>query len=244
MLSRMIYSGFTSLDGYFTNADARFDWAPLSGDVLAHINARERRIGTYLFGRRVYETMPVWETPEALRELHPAALEYVPIFDKVVYSTTLQTLARARARIERKFAPAIIRELKERPPRDLSVGGATIAPQAIRAGLVDEFHQLVAPIIAGSGTPWPREVKVELELLDERSFNGGLVYLQYRVKSSRLQPGPPSADGACSPRARTNPKPRQSPDIGQRSGLLSLLAVGLPWLTRLLVLVLHSTVSL
>jgi dihydrofolate reductase len=183
---RLIYSGFTSLDGYVADADGHFDWAPLDAEVHAHINNRERRIGTYLFGRKVHETMSVWETPEVLRDLPAAVLGYVPIWqaaEKIVYSTSLQTLSTARTRLERRFEPDVVRELKARATRDLGIGGATLAAQAIRAGLVDEFHLLVAPVIAGSGNPyWPGDVKLKLELLDERRFSGGLVYLQYGAK--------------------------------------------------------------
>ena len=185
-MAKLIYSAFTSLDGYVADENGNFHWAELDGEVHAHINDRERRVGTYLFGRRVYETMSVWETPELLADLNPAGLEYVPIWraaEKIVYSTTLRTVSMANARLERKFDPDVVRELKARATRDLAIGGATLAAHAIRAGLVDEFHLLVAPVIAGGGNPYlPGKVSVQLELLDERRFDGGLVYLQYRTK--------------------------------------------------------------
>ena len=181
-MARLIYSGFTSLDGYVADENGNFDWAELDEEVHTHINDRERRVGTYLFGRRLYETMSVWERPEVL-DLNPAGLEYAPIWqaaEKIVYSTTLRTVSMANARLERKFDPGAVRELKAGSTRDLAIGGATLAAHAIRAGLVDEFHLLVAPVIAGGGNPYlPDKVRLQLELLDERRFAGGLVYLQY-----------------------------------------------------------------
>jgi dihydrofolate reductase len=186
-MGKLIYSGFTSLDGYVSDEAGNFEWAALSEDVFAVINARERRVGTYLLGRRMYEAMAVWETPEAIPQPTPGMLEYVPIWqaaEKIVYSTTLPAVSAARTRLERQFEAEAVRELKARATRDLALGGRTLAANAIRAGLVDEFHLLVAPIVAGAGSPyWPGEVPVRLELVDERRFEHGLVYLQYRAKS-------------------------------------------------------------
>jgi dihydrofolate reductase len=184
-MGRLIYSGFTSLDGYVTDAAGNFEWAPLGEDALSLINVRESRIGTYLFGRRVYETMAVWDTPDVIADGTAAMMNYVPIWraaDKIVYSTTLQAPTTARTRLERTFDSGAVRALKADAPRDLAVGGATLASQAIRAGLVDEFHQLVAPVIAGAGMRYlPPDIEVQLELVDERRFDHGLVYLQYRT---------------------------------------------------------------
>lgn len=186
-MARLIYSAFTSLDGFVADETGRFDWAELDGEVHAFINRRERRIGTYLLGRRMYETMAVWETPEALHNLNATALEYVPIWqaaEKIVYSTTLESVSAPRTRLERKFEAEAVRELKARAIRDLALGGPTLAAHAIRAGLVDEFHLLIAPVIAGGGNPYlPDNIPVKLELLDERRFGNGLVYVQYRAKS-------------------------------------------------------------
>jgi dihydrofolate reductase len=185
-MARLIYSAFTSLDGYVADETGNFEWAELDQEVHAHINNRERRIGTYLFGRKVYETMSVWEKPDVLRHLNAAALEYVPIWqaaEKIVYSTTLPTVSAPRTRLERKFDADVVRQLKAGATRDLAVGGPGLAAHAIRAGLVDEYHLLVAPIIAGGGNPYlPDRVQVKLELVDERRFDHGLVYLQYRAK--------------------------------------------------------------
>lgn len=185
-MAKMIYSAMTSLDGYVADEDGNFEWAELDEEVLAYINERERQNGTYLFGRKVYETMSVWETPDVI-PMTGVALEYVPIWqaaEKIVYSTTLQTVSTAKTRIERKFDADAVRELKERATRNIGVGGPGLAAHAIRAGLVDEFHLLIAPVVAGSGNPYlPGNVALKLELLDERRFGNGLVYLQYRVKS-------------------------------------------------------------
>ena len=155
--------------------------------MQAFVNDRERRIGTYLFGRKMYETMAVWETPDALPHLTPAILEYAPIWqaaEKIVYSTTLQTVSTAKTRIERRFEPDMVRELKKTgATRDVAVGGPALAANATRAGLVDDYHCLIAPIIVGSGNPYlPSKVPVKLELLDERGFDNGTVHVRYRAR--------------------------------------------------------------
>lgn len=186
-MAKLIYSAFTSLDGYVADETGNFDWAELDEEVFAFINIRERRVGTYLFGRKVYEMMAVWETPDVIPDLPATALEYAPIWqaaEKIVYSTTLQTVSTANTRLERTFDPDVVRELKAGATRDLAVGGPALAAQAIRAGLVDEYHLLIAPVIAGSGNPYlPGKVSVQLELLGERRFGNGLVYVWYRAKS-------------------------------------------------------------
>ena len=167
-MAKLIYSAFTSLDGYVADETGNFDWAELDEEVHAFINNRERQIGTYLFGRKMYETMSVWETPDVLPPLMPpAALEYLPIWqaaEKIVYSTTLQRVTTAKTRLERRFEADVVRELKAGATRDVAVGGPALAAHAIRAGLVDEYHLLI-------------------ELLDERRFQNGLVYVRYRAKS-------------------------------------------------------------
>lgn len=186
-MARLVYSGFTSLDGYMADEAGHFEWAKLDEDVFAFINERERRVGTYLLGRRMYETMAVWETPEVI--FHPTAgmLDYVPIWqaaEKIVYSTTLDTVSMANARLERRFDADAVRALKARSTRDLAIGGPALAAHAIRAGLVDEYHLLIAPVIAGGGNPYlPGRVAVKLELVDVRRFDKGLVYVRYRARS-------------------------------------------------------------
>jgi dihydrofolate reductase len=185
-MAKLIYSAFTSLDGYVADENGNFNWAELDEEVFTEINTRERQVGTYLFGRRMYETMSVWESPEVIPHQTAAMLEFAQIWraaDKIVYSTTLQTVSMARARLERKFEADVVRELKAGATRDFAVGGPALAAHAIRAGLVDEYNLLIAPIIAGSGNPYlPGKVTVKLELFDERRFANGLVYVRYRAK--------------------------------------------------------------
>ena len=186
-MAKLIYSLLTSLDGYVADETGNFDWAEPDEEVHAFINSLERQIGTYLFGRKMYETMAVWETPELLSPLTPVILEFASIWqaaEKIVYSTTLQTVSTAKTRLERRFEVDVVRELKSGATRDIAVGGPTLAAHAIRAGLVDEYHLLIAPIIAGGGNPYlPGKVSVKLELLDERRFDNGIVHVRYRAMS-------------------------------------------------------------
>ena len=186
-MAKLIYDAFTSLDGYVADEDGNFDWAELDEEVYAFINNRERQIGTYLFGRKMYETMAVWERPDVIPDLPAVALEFAPTWqaaEKIVYSRTLQTVSTAKTRLEREFDAEVVRELKAGATRDVVVGGPELAAHAIRAGLVDEYDLLIAPIIAGSGNPYlPGKVRVKLELLDERKFDNGLIHVRYRAKS-------------------------------------------------------------
>jgi len=186
-MAKLIYSAFTSLDGYMSDEAGNFAWAELDEEVHTFINSRERRVGTYLFGRKVYETMSVWETPDVIPHPNAAMLEYVPIWqaaEKIVYSTTLPSVSAAKTRLERKFEANVVRELKAGATRDIAVGGPALAAQAIRAGLVDEYNLLIAPIIAGSGNPYlPGKVPVKLELLGERKIGNRKIYVWYRAKS-------------------------------------------------------------
>jgi dihydrofolate reductase len=176
----------TSLDGYVADETGNFDWTEPDEEVGAYVISRERQIGTCLFGRKLYETMAVWETPEVLPPLTPAILEYAQIWqaaDKIVYSTTLQTVSTARMRLERTFDVDAVRELKAAATRDVEVGGPALAAHAIRAGLVDEYHLLIAPIIVGGGNPYlPGKVPVKLDLLGDRRFGNGMVHVRYRAK--------------------------------------------------------------
>ena len=184
-MAKLIYDAFTSLDGYVADEAGNFDWGELSEEILTFINDRERQVGTYLFGRKMYETMAVWETPDFLGHLTAAALKYAPIWqaaEKVVYSTTLQAVSTANTRLERRFEADAVRDLKAGATRDIAIGGPTLAAHAIRAGLVDEYDLLIAPITAGGGNPyWPRKVFLRLELLDERRFDNGVVHVRYRA---------------------------------------------------------------
>jgi dihydrofolate reductase len=182
-MARLIYSAIMSLDGYTADADGRFEWAAPDEEVLAFVNELERPVGTYLYGRRMYETMRYWETARTLDGQSPASLDFARIWqaaDKIVYSTTLQEPATARTRVERGFDPAQVRKLKEAASRDLTVGGPNLAAQAIAAGLVDEYQLLLVPAVVGGGTrALPDQVRLNLTLAQERTFGRGTVYLCY-----------------------------------------------------------------
>jgi dihydrofolate reductase len=185
-VAQLIYSAITSLDGYVADADGRFDWAEPDEEVHSFVNDLQRPVGTYLYGRRLYQTMVYWETAHTLADPPSFIKDYTEIWqaaDKVVYSKTLETVASARTRIERDFDPEAVRRIKMSAERDITVGGADLAAQAIRARLVDEYHLFVTPIVVGGGTPFlPDNVRVELDLRDERRFANGVVYLHYRTK--------------------------------------------------------------
>jgi dihydrofolate reductase len=185
-MAKLIYAAITSLDGYVADADGKFDWAEPDAEVHAFVNDLERGIGTHLYGRRMYEVMRYWEGPPNRADQPRVAQDYARIWqaaDKVVYSRTLETPSSARTRIERNFDPAAIRQLKAQARSDISVGGPELAGQAIRAGLVDEIHLFVNPIVVGGGkSSLPDDVRVRLELLDERRFRNGAVHLHYRTR--------------------------------------------------------------
>lgn len=183
-MARLIYSAIMSLDGYIADAEGNFDWAAPDEEVHAFVNDLERPVGTYLYGRRMYETMRYWETAHTLADPHPVSLDFARIWqaaDKVVYSATLQAPDTARTRVERDFDPDQVRKLKEAADRDLTVGGAHLAAQAIAAGLVDEYQLFAVPAIVGGGTrALPDHVRLDLALTDQRRFSNGTVYLRYR----------------------------------------------------------------
>jgi dihydrofolate reductase len=186
-MANLIYSAIASLDGYIADEDGKFDWAEPDEEVHAFINDLERPVGTYLLGRRMYEVLLYWEDPPALDEQPPFVRKFAEIWqaaDKVVYSGTLDAVSTARTRIERHFDPGAIRQLKAQSERDITVGGPDLAAQAIRAGLVDEYHIFVVPVVVGGGTrSLPGNVRIELELLDERRFPNGTVFLHYRTRT-------------------------------------------------------------
>jgi dihydrofolate reductase len=184
-MGKLIYSALTSLDGYIEDRDGRFDWAEPDEEVHAFVNDLERPVGTHLLGRRMYDVMVYWETL-GLDGQPPPIRDFAEIWraaDKIVYSRTLETVSSARTRIERDFDPEAVRELKAASDRDLAVGGPELAAHAFRAGLVDEVHLFVAPIVVGGGkAALPADVRIELELLDERRFGNGMVHLRYRTR--------------------------------------------------------------
>jgi dihydrofolate reductase len=182
-VAKLIYSAIASLDGYVEDARGKFDWAVPDEEVHAFVNELERQVGTYLYGRGMYETMVAWETVSANA---PVIREFAEIWrdaDKVVYSRTLSGVSSARTRLERAFDAEAVRLLKARADRDLSVGGSGLAAQAIKAGLVDEYHLFVNPVVVGGGKVWlPGGVRLDLELVGERRFGGGVVHLHYAAR--------------------------------------------------------------
>jgi dihydrofolate reductase len=177
---KLIYSAIASLDGYIADAAGNFDWAEPDEEVHRFVNDQERPVGTYLFGRRMYETMAVWET---LKTDEPAMQDFAELWraaHKIVYSTTLDAVSTARTRLERSFDPDAVRQLKETAARDIGVGGANLAGQALAAGLVDEIQLYLTPILVGGGSrALPDGVRRPLELRDERRFRNGTVFLRY-----------------------------------------------------------------
>jgi dihydrofolate reductase len=184
-MAKLIYTAIVSLDGYVADEDGNFDWSAPDEEVHKFINDLERPIGTYLYGRRMYEVMLYWESAHTVAGQPPFIQDYARIWqtaDKVVYSKGLETVSSARTRIEREFNPEGVRQMKAQAGRDLSVGGPDLAAQAIKAGLVDDYHLFVAPILVGGGNQaLPDAVRLKFALLDERRFGNGVVHLHYRA---------------------------------------------------------------
>jgi len=186
-MAQLIYSAISSLDGYIEDTDGKFDWAMPDEEVHSFINNLERGAGTHLYGRRMYETLMVWETdPNLAADESPLLRDFAEIWqaaNKIVYSKTLEAVSTRKTQIERNFDPEAIRQLKEASTHDILIGGAELAAHAFRAGLIDEYHLFVTPIIVGSGkSSLPDNVRLELELLEERRFGNGMVFLRYRVR--------------------------------------------------------------
>jgi dihydrofolate reductase len=186
-MAKLIYSSIASLDGYVADENGNFDWGAPDEEVHTFVNDLERPIGTYLYGRRMYDVMRFWETAGA--EMPGVEREYAEIWraaDKVVYSAKLEEPSTARTTIERSFDPDAIRAMKASAGRDISVGGPTLAAEAFRAGLVDECHLFLAPVLVGGGTRALHDgVRAQLELLDERRFANGMVHLHYGIRSNQ-----------------------------------------------------------
>ena len=187
-MAKLIYASNLSLDGWTEDERGGFDWAPPDEDVFAFITQLMRSAGTYLYGRRMYETLAVWETDASLAAQSDLMADYASAWqaaDKVVYSSTLSGPTTAKTRLERRFDPTAVPELKAAAGTDLLVGGPNLAAQALVAGLVDELALFVWPVILGGRNPaLPTGTRVDLELIDEHRFAGGVVYLRYRVQSS------------------------------------------------------------
>jgi dihydrofolate reductase len=188
-MASLIYAVIASLDGYVADADGNFDWAEPDEEVHAFANELDRPIGTHLYGRRMYEVMSAWAGDEMLIDQPPVIHDYAAIWraaDKIVFSRTLDAAWTERTRLERVFGAAAVRELKAQADRDISIGGPHLAAEALRAGLVDEIHLLVSPVVVGSGNrALPDGVRLDLELAGERRFGNGVVHLQYRVTNDR-----------------------------------------------------------
>jgi dihydrofolate reductase len=185
-MARLLYSAIASLDLYTADPEGDFSWAAPDAEVHAFVNDMERPVGTYLYGRRMYETMVFWENPDLLRDDQPAIADYAAIWqaaEKVVYSTTLGAPTGARTRVERAFDPDAVARLKAQATSDLGIGGPTLAAAALAAGLVDEVHLLLAPVVIGGGTPaLPDGLRLDLELIAERRFASGFALLAYRIR--------------------------------------------------------------
>ena len=188
-MAKLIYTVITSLDGYIADEHDNFDWAMPDDEVHSFINDLERPVGTHLLGRRMYEIMVYWETIH-VADQPPAVRDFAELWraaSKIVYSKSLETVSSARTRIERDFDPEVVRLMKTQVGSDMSVGGPDLAAQAIQAGLVDEYHLILSPIVVGDGKlALPHHVRLNLELLDERRFSNGMVHLHYRTMQPPL----------------------------------------------------------
>ena len=186
-MAKLIYVTNVSLDGFIEDDQGAFDWTEPDDQQFAFITDLVRPIGTWLYGRRLYEAMAVWETDPTLASQSALSADFAHVWqagDKVVYSTTLDAVSTAKSRLERRFDPDAVREMKAAAGRDLTVGGANLAAQAFREGLIDECHLFVSPVILGRGKPsLPSDLRIQLELLDERRFANGIVYVRHRIKS-------------------------------------------------------------
>jgi dihydrofolate reductase len=184
-VAKLTYFAIQSLDGYIEDERGKFDWAEPDEEVHTFVNDLERSVGTYLYGRRMYEVMIAWETL-SLADQPPYLRDFTEIWrgaDKIVYSRTLDEVSSEKTKIERTFDPETVRRLKQEATSDLAVGGPELAAPAFRAGLVDELHLLVAPVVVGGGKPsLPSGVRLDLELLDERRFGSGFVFLRHACK--------------------------------------------------------------
>lgn len=185
-MGRLIYSAITSLDGYTVDRDGNFDWSAPDEQVHAFVNDLERPIGTYLYGRRMYEVMKVWQTMDQEPREPAVVYDFAHIWRsaaKIVFSSTLDVPQTPKTAIERSFDVESVRALTAGAERDVSVGGATLAAQALQAGLVHEIQQFLAPVVVGGGTHFlPADLRLDLDLLDERRFGNGTVYLRYRCR--------------------------------------------------------------
>jgi dihydrofolate reductase len=186
-MAKLIYVVNVSLDGYIEDAHGSFEWTAPNDELFTFITDLVRPVGTYLYGRRLYESMAVWETEPALAAQSELMADFANVWqaaEKIVYSTTLPAVSTANTRLERRFDPDSVRDMKTSAAGDLTVGGSTLAAHAFNAGLVDEYQLFVHPVLVGEGKPaFPRDARIQLELLEERRFGNGVVNLRYRIQS-------------------------------------------------------------
>jgi dihydrofolate reductase len=184
-MAKLIYVSNVSLDGYIEDEHGSFDWTAPDDEFFAFITDLVRPVGTFLYGRRLYDTMSPWESDPALAAQSELMADFADVWqaaDKVVYSTTLDAVSTAKTRLERNFDPASVLEMKASATSDLTVGGAHLAAHALKAGLVDECHLFIHPVLVGGGKPaLPSDTRAQLELLDDRRLSNGVVYLRYRI---------------------------------------------------------------
>ena len=188
-MAHLIYSAISSLDGYIEDKDGNFDWAAPDEEVHRFVNDLERSTGTYLYGRRMYQTMMVWETDPRLGAESPLNRDFAEVWqaaDKIVYSRTLEAISTRKTQLARTFDPEAIRQLKAAGEHNILIGGPELAAHAFRAGLIDECHLFVIPILVGGGkSALPEDVRLELELFEERRFSNGTVFLRYQTRQGR-----------------------------------------------------------
>jgi dihydrofolate reductase len=184
-VAKLIYSAIASLDGYVADENGNFDWAAPDEEVHRFVNHMERPIGRYLLGRRMYEVMRFWDSPQATADQPDVMIEFASIWraaDKIVFSRSLAVVSTGRTHLEREFDAASVRQLKATDQRDLSIGGPELAANALRTGLVDEIQLYLTPVVVGGGKrALPDGMRLDLRLLDERRFRSGVVYLRYRI---------------------------------------------------------------
>jgi dihydrofolate reductase len=186
-MAKLIYVAYVSLDGYIEDAHGSFEWTEPTDEVFTFITDLVRPAGASLYGRRLYQTMAVWETDPTLAAQSELMADFANVWqaaDKIVYSTTLHAVSTANTRLERRFDPDAVRDLKTSAASDFTVGGATLAAHALNAGLVDECQLFMYPVLVGEGKPaFLSDARIQLELLEEHRFGSGVVYLHYRIQS-------------------------------------------------------------
>jgi dihydrofolate reductase len=184
-MAKLLYVSNVSLDGYIEDEHGSFDWTAPDDELFAFITDLVRPVGTYLYGRRLYDTMAPWGNDPALAARSELMADFANVWqaaDKVVYSTTLDAVSTAKTWLEHNFDPASVRDMKASATSDLTVGGAHLAAHALEAGLVDECHLFIRPVLVGGGKPaLPKDTRAEPELLDDRRLSNGVVYLRYRI---------------------------------------------------------------